>query len=517
MRAVTVRRNLKDVRIRHVISYRKKLKEFDWNAFFDQKRVIVHIPSLGYSAHTREGLPKFSIIQNRQMSRICDISDPNVEVIYVSPIDITDELKDYYQQLFISANYQDAWNRIHFIVPDNLNSFGRHKMPLSSLLKYSPLAIKQIKSIIGPRPAAIIPHLPSPDDMYIANVLDVPLIGGEPDLIYLYSSYSGRHALFEDAGISTPPHITNIYSQEQLMETLASLIVNNLNIKRWLFKIENCPQGNGIGYCDITDHLNCYKWMVKESQRYGDKWNKKWAQHHAMHKVMFELPTILSLYGVPGSSYSLWPPFYKEFIASGGSVEAYPPSDSVTSLSTDILLKSNNSYTLLSTWDHIHSHPFRVWGGSVPQTSVDSDKLTELVDRIAKGALSRGLIGHITIDYVTFINPIDMSQVLWAVDIDFGPSDVIYMSNLMSMLSGPVSPQWPVKQSGLYAVISTQLNHSNLSLIEYGVFFQMCKAHLIGFNNKVSLNTTNTQWGISVSVALVWDESISYTKSIIHS
>jgi hypothetical protein len=257
MRAVTVRRNLKDVRIRHVISYRKKLKEFDWNAFFDQKRVIVHIPSLGYSAHTREGLPKFSIIQNRQMSRICDISDPNVEVIYVSPIDITDELKDYYQQLFISANYQDAWNRIHFIVPDNLNSFGRHKMPLSSLLKYSPLAIKQIKSIIGPRPAAIIPHLPSPDDMYIANVLDVPLIGGEPDLIYLYSSYSGRHALFEDAGISTPPHITNIYSQEQLMETLASLIVNNLNIKRWLFKIENCPQGNGIGaYINNNNNKN---------------------------------------------------------------------------------------------------------------------------------------------------------------------------------------------------------------------------------------------------------------------
>ena len=82
-----------------------------------------------------------------------------------------------------------------------------------------------------------------------------------------------------------------------------------------------------------------------------------------------------------------------------------------------------------------------------------------------------------------------MSQVVWAVDIDFGPTDVVYMNNLISMVS-ELPPTWPIgtplTDPQHYAVVSTQLNHSNLALVEYAVFFQMCKAHLIGYNNKVT-------------------------------
>lgn len=49
-------------------------------------------------------------------------------------------------------------------------------------------------------------------------------------------------------------------------------------MKRWLFKLDDCYDGRGIGYCDIAEHLECYQWALKESRRYGEKWNKKWAQ-----------------------------------------------------------------------------------------------------------------------------------------------------------------------------------------------------------------------------------------------
>ena len=210
-------------------------------------------------------------------------------------------------------------------------------------------------------------------------------------------------------------------------------------------------------------------------------------------------------------------------IIIGGTIEGHAPSDNVTSLTAEIYLKPNKTHTLLSTWDHILSEPFKVWGGSMPQTSVDYDDLTLMVDRIAKAAFSRGLVGHISVDFVTFIDPetvskitastilllktllklvlikytilkshfsLQMSQVTWAVDLDFGPSDMIYMSNLASGMAGLTMPEWSTGQRvestpQYYMVASTRLKHVNLSVVQYSVFFQMCKAHLIGFNNKV--------------------------------
>ena len=83
------------------------------------------------------------------------------------------DIKDYYHQLLNTkeSNNEDVWDRVHFIVPEHLHSFGGHNLSLSSLLKHSPMAIKQIKNIIGNRPSVLIPHIPMSDDMEIADTL----------------------------------------------------------------------------------------------------------------------------------------------------------------------------------------------------------------------------------------------------------------------------------------------------------------------------------------------------------
>ena len=43
----------------------------------------------------------------------------------------------------------------------------------------------------------------------------------------------------------------------------------------------------------------------------------------------------------------------------------------------------------------------------------------------------------------------------------------------------------PPPNPNRFAILSTRLLHSNLSVIHYSVFFQMCRAHGIGFDMKV--------------------------------
>ena len=70
----------------------------------------------------------------------------------------------------------------------------------------------------------------------------------------------------------------DVYNQQHLFESLAQLIIEHLDVQRWLFKIDDDFDGLGIAYCDVVSFLPCYKNVLKEAARFGDKWSNKWAQ-----------------------------------------------------------------------------------------------------------------------------------------------------------------------------------------------------------------------------------------------
>ena len=88
-----------------------------------------------------------------------------------------EEITEYYKGLLLSVtgreqeSDQSAWDRVHFVVPEHLESFGHHNLSLSSLLKYSPRALGHIKRLVGDREAYIVPHVSDRDDLEVADVL----------------------------------------------------------------------------------------------------------------------------------------------------------------------------------------------------------------------------------------------------------------------------------------------------------------------------------------------------------
>ncbi|KAK2189579.1 hypothetical protein NP493_102g04042 [Ridgeia piscesae] len=74
-----VRTQLKQARTEQLDAFRRRSLEFAkrWSHIRSQRRVVIHMPSLGYSLNIRDKMTDMAICQNTQMARLCDIRDIN--------------------------------------------------------------------------------------------------------------------------------------------------------------------------------------------------------------------------------------------------------------------------------------------------------------------------------------------------------------------------------------------------------------------------------------------------------
>ncbi len=55
----------------------------------------------------------------------------------------------------------------------------------------------------------------------------------------------------------------------QVYECLSQLIVDHVDVTRWLFKLDAEFDGRGVAALDVDQHLRCYSWVRKEAARSG--------------------------------------------------------------------------------------------------------------------------------------------------------------------------------------------------------------------------------------------------------
>ncbi|XP_053282408.1 IQ motif-containing protein H [Pleuronectes platessa] len=514
-----VRKALQARRLRQLESYRSRAQNLaaDWKHIQSSKRTIIHIPSLGYSQSQRLNLREFDTLQNIQINRLCEIRDKNVEVIYVCPRHLGEDILHYYTSLLVRDGATDgAENRTTeasssvrpFIIltPEAVDYFPTRNMCLSTLLKYSPRTLKRIRHLIQGKQAYIVGGVAHVDDLAVADELGVPILGPEPAIAQLYSTKSGRRRIFKGAEVDVPPGQGDIYTLNKLHEALAEIMTQNLGVQRWLFKVDSEHSGRGTAYCDVC-HLSCSSWALQEHRRHSvELRNTKWIQESVLLRYSDEIPEWLTRYARPAkaSRYPNWACFLKTFLRQGGVVEAYPPSDSVTCLTVDLLLEPGGEVTVLSCGDQLHgSCQLEAVGCTVPQTSVHPETLHSICTRVGRACLQRCIVGHVSVDLATFLNHDTMEQEVWAIDLDLTYSDQLAMTQMLLMRTGgtlnchtcclevPVREKYcedqPAATSPVvnrYAVLGSHLFHSNLSMLYHNVFLMMCRAHGIRFNMK---------------------------------
>ncbi|XP_074405210.1 IQ domain-containing protein H isoform X5 [Zonotrichia albicollis] len=513
---------LRAARRRHLESFCSRAKHLaaNWNRIRTSRRTIIHIPSLGYSQHIREHIPDLAVQQNLQMGRLCDILDANVDVIYICPLALSEELLQYYNKLLglqaavrsgSPEDTADLQDRFTILTPEAINSFPEHHMCLATVLKYSPRTLQRLQGLLQGRDAYMVGGVPHLDELAVADQLQVPLLGSGPAVAQLCSTKSGTKRIFASAGVPTPPGEGDIHSREQLLRALGRLLLDHPEVQRWLFKVDDERAGDGTAFCDISAHLQCHPWIQREQQQRGRQvWSESRARELALVKISQELPGLLAQHVQPVNEkrFPTWEKFLQTFLTQGGVIEAFPCSGSVTNLTVDLLIEPSGELTLLASGEQLHAEgPLRSSGTTIPQRSVDPGLLQALCLKVGEACKARGVLGYFSVDFVAFTHPQTGQQQVWATDLDLGYSDQLALSQLLvyltdgnvdcgsSLLQTPLgakeSPSQGVQHEGTKppallsprcAVASSQLRHCSLSGISYSLLLHACKAHGIGFD-----------------------------------
>ncbi|RHZ27625.1 hypothetical protein DYB37_007746 [Aphanomyces astaci] len=207
----------------------------NWDTMKMQRRVVVHVPSFASDDRTRLKMDNFSIRQNLQMARMCAIADPNVDIIYISPFELSPDIQRYQVRLLQLGGITDPQTRIRMLHPENVDRFPEH-FSLTTLLLYSPHCLKKIKRFVRGKNAYIVTGNVGPEDKRLAIALQIPLLGMDPDKALLYGTRSGGKRIFMAADVNIPMGAHDIYDEDELIQSLSKLIAADVDQNEWLVK-----------------------------------------------------------------------------------------------------------------------------------------------------------------------------------------------------------------------------------------------------------------------------------------
>lgn len=88
-----------------------------WKDIKSSKRVEIHINSISNSAYRNSTVEKFAEKENIQLSRLINLADPNLEIIYVCPFKLEQDIIAYYFSILNTLGIENIKDRFHLIVP----------------------------------------------------------------------------------------------------------------------------------------------------------------------------------------------------------------------------------------------------------------------------------------------------------------------------------------------------------------------------------------------------------------
>lgn len=407
----------------------------EWEKWRKSERVMILLPSVAADEHDH----------NIQISRMHWLVDPNVHVVLVLPSQPDDVVLEYHRKVLEMAGTCDARGRTAVVIPENVDLF-HGRLPLASMLLYSPGCIKRIVQIVKGRPAMIICGETSWQSTRLAVALGAPLLSADPSVALLLQTQSGQKRVFAAADVSAPIGAHDVYDEEDLMVALTKLIACNLHVRRWHIKIDVCQGNRGLAVLD-TSTLACMSGLKREKAQLeranggpSGVWHHPDVQLLARARLLKTLRRclhrVLSICNT--GAYPTWAFFVGHLARVGGVIEAEAP-EKRSHPSCSVFVSPNGEISCLSETEILYDACYQHVGCVHPQECVSSHALRGASLAASRELWARGVVGYVSIHFVVFWDDQVEAPRLWATGLELGLSvSAFSFCFFRSVTKGPV-------------------------------------------------------------------------------
>ena len=288
-----------------------------------KQRLVVMVPSISAAEYVRLSMDRIQTLQNMHIACLYQLVDPHVHIVYISPVQLTTDEATYHERFLAALGVHmpatDA-KRLHFVVPELLHRLPSH-MPLAQVLWYSTAALRKVKAFIKvhaaararastharPRPclrpymrthapipglilnatsmsthflpppppgtcshtrqrfprAVMVPTAMSWVERRLSNLFNVPMLSADPVTAETIQSRSFLKKIFTDACVNVPIGAHDICSTQDFYLALPRLIASNIEVRRWIFRLNVDYNNEGYAYLDV-DSLSVMASLRKE-------------------------------------------------------------------------------------------------------------------------------------------------------------------------------------------------------------------------------------------------------------
>lgn len=323
----------------------------------------------------------------QDLTRTFSLLYKNMEMIIIMPQmpppHIWEDLVDFFAQNGIP----DVNERTHFILLREMNSGDS----ISHRLQCDMKSITKIQRILKGRLSYIVPHSDWFSEQRLSADLKIPIFG-----IVDTTDYQSRAAIkniFNEAHVHTPISTREYTNVVDLLEEASQIISDHPEIDRYIIRYGFSQNEKSIAYFDATPNIRYIAdYINRKSIRKNSRNNDRECD---LADFIKEVRDELKCNGCSVSS------FFKMVEQVGAIIEVVPPIiHSFPSVS--LMLSGDKKIHVIGTFDRMHYSPFHFACSMVPSISVDPSDLICKAKQAASVLIKRGIIGHVTIDFISF-------------------------------------------------------------------------------------------------------------------